>query len=611
MRTPARNALIALTAWLAFAGTANAELDTSATIDKDIEHYVVNPDGTWSMTRQLALQINDARAVDAEAQQSLSYNRSLDTLDIVEAYTEKPDGRRVPVGPDQIREQEEAHLAGAAMFQDMRIKTVIFPQVEVGDRLLMTARMRESTPLFPGHFTKLSVPSKYGYHQVSVIVDLPATLPLYADARGYAATSLPAPAGRRLYRYDYRGHGQDGFDLRAVSYLDYGDRLALTTMQDYAELGRAYQRGVADKASATPRLIALAQSIIGDQRDPRARALALSEWVRKNVRYVAVYVGVGGLVPHPAEQVAEHRYGDCKDHAGLLEALLSAVGIDSSQALINSGTAYALPTVPGLGVLDHVITYIPALDLYLDSTAATVSAGFLPQGDLGKPTLLTKSGQLGHTPVTQINVTTVDATVTLGADGAADLVYRVSASGAAAESMRQLWRTSRPNHRNLGIDSDTVSDIEAGNVNGADLTYRARQTHHRKNFLTMSGSDALRSTAMASSLLSPLATAYAASVTLPPDLARPCNPQAFEETIRILLPSGLRLRKLPEAVSVHAQGLDFTSSYRSEAGAIVIARRYASHAERAVCTARDVTALAANYGRIIGDLVTQLTFQQR
>ena len=90
-----------------------------------------------------------------------------------------------------------------------------------------------------------------------------------------------------------------------------------------------------------------------------------------------------------------NRYGDCKDHAALLEALLAAAGIDSTGALINSDNAYRLPRVPTLGVFNHVITYVPSLDLYLDSTAESIAAGYLPSSDLGKPVLLTSERQDG------------------------------------------------------------------------------------------------------------------------------------------------------------------------------------------------------------------------
>jgi len=80
--------------------------------------------------------------------------------------------------------------------------------------------------------------------------------------------------------------------------------------------------------------------------------------------------------------------GDCKDHATLLQALLSAKGIESTQALINAGGSYSLPRVLVASVVNHVITYVPEMDLFLNSTAATVPFGSLPERAAGKPALL-------------------------------------------------------------------------------------------------------------------------------------------------------------------------------------------------------------------------------
>jgi len=105
-------------------------------------------------------------------------------------------------------------------------------------------------------------------------------------------------------------------------------------------------------------------------------------------------VGSGGVVPHAADTVLDNFYGDCKDHVTLLEAMLTAVGIESSPALINSGNAYHLPTAPALGTINHVITYIPSLDLYLDPTAAQTEFGYLRRRNWGNRSYLQKRESL-------------------------------------------------------------------------------------------------------------------------------------------------------------------------------------------------------------------------
>ena len=79
--------------------------------------------------------------------------------------------------------------------------------------------------------------------------------------------------------------------------------------------------------------------------------------------------------------------GDCKDHTTLLQALLAVKGIASTPVLINSGDAYTLPEVPAVDIFNHVINYVPSLDLYADSTARYTSFGLLPFDDSGKPVI--------------------------------------------------------------------------------------------------------------------------------------------------------------------------------------------------------------------------------
>ena len=56
---------------------------------------------------------------------------------------------------------------------------------------------------------------------------------------------------------------------------------------------------------------------------------ALANYMQRNIRYVAIEVGIGGLQPHRAADVFAHQYGDCKDKATLLSTMLKQVGIDS------------------------------------------------------------------------------------------------------------------------------------------------------------------------------------------------------------------------------------------------------------------------------------------
>jgi hypothetical protein len=236
----------------------------------------------------------------------------------------------------------------------------------------MQSRRTRKTAFFPGQFDDVTDPPFSPSKQFTLIYDVPAAMTLYADAVGFTLSNPPAAEGRKIYRWDYVPADKARIERGSVSYFDYGQRLAVSTFADYAALARAYDAGTRDKTVVTPRIKELAAKLTAGLTDPRAKAFALDDWVRKNIRYVAVYIGAGGVVPHAAETVLDNLYGDCKDHVALMEALLAAVGIDSTPALINLGNSYELIKTPTLGLLNHVITFVPSLDLYLDSTAATI-----------------------------------------------------------------------------------------------------------------------------------------------------------------------------------------------------------------------------------------------
>lgn len=100
-----------------------------------------------------------------------------------EAYTLKADGRKVKVSADQIKEQQEKASVEAPMFQDSLVKVVIFPEVAVGDRLVLHYQRHRTTPLFPGQFEDLSAPDYYQQETVTFTYDMPADMPTSKASR--------------------------------------------------------------------------------------------------------------------------------------------------------------------------------------------------------------------------------------------------------------------------------------------------------------------------------------------------------------------------------------------------------------------------------------------
>jgi uncharacterized protein DUF3857/transglutaminase superfamily protein len=89
------------------------------------------------------------------------------------------------------------------------------------------------------------------------------------------------------------------------------------------------------------------------------KVVALASFVQRDIRYVAIEIGIGGYQPHYAREVFANRYGDCKDKVTLLRAMLHEVGIDSYYVLVNTHRGVLTPDFPFALGFNHVILALP------------------------------------------------------------------------------------------------------------------------------------------------------------------------------------------------------------------------------------------------------------
>jgi hypothetical protein len=108
-------------------------------------HVTVRADHTATEVITQRFKILTQGAIGSVGQQKLLFIAGMQVLDTVAAYTEKPDGRRIPVEPKGILTQDASPGQQATYIRDLKQRTVIFPDVAVGDTLVMTHR-RDMAP---------------------------------------------------------------------------------------------------------------------------------------------------------------------------------------------------------------------------------------------------------------------------------------------------------------------------------------------------------------------------------------------------------------------------------------------------------------------------------
>ena len=164
------------------------------------------------------------------------------------------------------------------------------------------------------------------------------------------------------------------------------------------------------------------------------RIKALARFAQRDVRYAAIEIGIGGLQPHPASEVFSNRYGDCKDKATVLSAMLAQIGVKSYYVPVHTDRGiYTEKTPPTMG-FNHVILAIqvpeasfkgsfPALYehpklghlLIFDPTSGVVPFGQIPSYEQDNYGLLVtdQGGELIHLPLSSPELNKIARTAKL------------------------------------------------------------------------------------------------------------------------------------------------------------------------------------------------------
>jgi len=130
--------------------------------------------------------------------------------------------------------------------------------------------------------------------------------------------------------------------------------------------------------------------------------------LHKSVRYTGIEFGESSLVPQYPAETLKRKYGDCKDKATLLVAMLRAAGIPANLALLSTGPGQDVNTeLPGMGLFDHAIVYVPAIgadpELWIDATAQYARIGVLPLMDYGRLALVVDEKTTALTKIPELS----------------------------------------------------------------------------------------------------------------------------------------------------------------------------------------------------------------
>lgn len=386
----------------------------------------------------------DQSGVERMGSDIYTFDREREDIFLIDAATIRPDGERLPVDGKGAFIQTPQHEAENSLYTSQAELNLIFPHVAPGCITEATVLIRENQPVIPGEFA-LSQTFSRGWpaHRQRLVLDLPDA----ALARIRSVTTgsgVPEPVseryadGRERRTWTRTGAPYVRWEENGPQYEYRGPTLWLTTLTSWDAVAAWFHRLVADRSELGAELQAEVDRWTENVTDRSELLALLTEKVANDVRYVGLEFGLAGYQPHPCAQVWSARYGDCKDKANLLRAMLEHKGIPAHVVLLQtSGLGRVQGDSPSWHQFNHAI--LAAEDgkggfIFCDPTVKFLPAGTIGFSDIARDVLvvLPDKAVWARTPDTLASAIRLQGDLVLAPDGALSGWFGLTGEGVDA-----------------------------------------------------------------------------------------------------------------------------------------------------------------------------------
>jgi tetratricopeptide (TPR) repeat protein len=556
--------------------------DVPAEVLLDLTATEVHENGLSRTLRQRVTRVATTAGARQVASHAVRFNPDRQVLQIRAARVHRPGGE---VFHSALQLEQDGNEPWAGLWYDIRTRVIRFAGLRPGDVVEIEYLLEDVAQrnLFADYFGDL--------------VYLQEELPV----RRFAYV-LVTPGKRRFYfrhprrpgvRHEARERGETRVyswtarDLPRIvvepsmpGWSEVSDYIHASTYRDWDEVVRWYRGLIRPQLRATTAVSAQARRLTRGLTAERDKIRAIHNYVAKTTRYVGLEFGIHSYKPYAAAQVLARKFGDCKDKAALMVALLGEVGVPAELVLVRTRDRGRVETTPAsLAPFNHAVVYLPGQRLYVDATEEFAGTTELPLQDQGVMALhvARRGGGLHRTPLAPAarNLSRTERVIRIAADGAVRIAEKRTIGGhlaarwreryQAADHRRQRyersWNAVFGGARVIRVAMPGLEDLERPVRVEAELAARgmALRTGPRRLSILPTGleSNLVGAHARLSKRRHPLVLKY---------------PRRLEERVRLEPPPGWRFADPPPLRAVRSSFGSYSRAVRREGRALVVER---------------------------------------
>lgn len=405
----------------------------------------VAPNGLSQQVTQRVDRALTAEGVEAAQQMQVAFSMGDERVDVLRVRVWKADGS---VSEDFNQWESGGTRKGSTTYNDTAYVNVRANNVNVGDVVEFQYRVSQvANSNFRGDYfgdiAYLQSDRPIAFQRYAVIY--PQAWELFFRPPTLKHTRADSQEGElKTTAFVMEGVPHVISDSDQPGATDVYDYLLASNKQTWDDIGVWWWQLIEEQLIVDEEIRRRVRELVKGKRTVEEKVEAIHHYVVRNTRYLHVGLGIHGWKPYRTTTAFRNRYGDCKDKAALLKVMLEEAGIEANMVLVRTRRLGSVDDFPAsMHVFNHAITYVPALDLYLDGTAEFNGTRELTTMDQGAQALIVRDGgksSFVRLPIDASSNNVLQMTLEVDLTGEeARTVGTIRATGANAVYFRSLF----------------------------------------------------------------------------------------------------------------------------------------------------------------------------